>query len=112
MDEAATDMTKHRSKVIVDALSMVHRFALTPEGDVNMNMHITMCLTTQTDRISKDTVREVKGACCPLLIHMEDKSKKNQKEKDECQRHCQGNTPATQQVNYQFQRGLEGCFVV
>jgi hypothetical protein len=32
MDEAATDMTKFKSRVVADALSMVHQFALTAKG--------------------------------------------------------------------------------
>jgi hypothetical protein len=49
MDEVSNDTTKHRSKIIADALSMVRKFQLTPEGDGRMNMHITVCITTRAN---------------------------------------------------------------
>jgi hypothetical protein len=49
MDEVSNDTTKHRSRIIADALYMVRRFQLTPEGDGRMNMHITVCITTRAD---------------------------------------------------------------
>jgi hypothetical protein len=82
MDEAATDMTKHQCKVIMDNLSIVCQFALTLEGDGKMNMHITVCLTTWADAIFKHSTREIEGAYGPLL-NQTDKSKTKQKEIDE-----------------------------
>ena len=108
MDKAATDTTKHRSRVIADALSMVRQFSVTPEGDGKMNMHITVCLTTRVGGIFQDMANAVEGACGPLLIHT-DKSKTKQKEKDEQQRQQQGETPTPQQVNSGFKKGLGGC---
>jgi hypothetical protein len=49
MDEVGTDTTKHRSKIVADALSMIRNFLLTPEGDGRMNMHITACIRTRSD---------------------------------------------------------------
>jgi hypothetical protein len=49
MDEASTDTTKHRSKVIADAADIIRKYTETPEGDDKMNMHITACLTTRAD---------------------------------------------------------------
>jgi hypothetical protein len=49
MDEASTDTTKHRSKVIADAAAIIRKYTETPEGDDKMNMHITACLTTRAD---------------------------------------------------------------
>ena len=82
MDEAATDTTKHRSKVIADALSMVCSFAITPEDNGKINMHISVCLTTHADGIFHDSLHEVEGACGPLIIHT-DKSKTKEKQMEE-----------------------------
>jgi hypothetical protein len=49
MDEASTDTTKHRSKIIADAAAIIRKYTETPEGDDKMNMHITACLTTRAD---------------------------------------------------------------
>jgi hypothetical protein len=49
MDEVGTDTTKHRAKIVADALTMVRNFTITPEGDGRMNMHITACITTRSD---------------------------------------------------------------
>jgi hypothetical protein len=49
MDEASTDTTKHRSKIIADAAAIIRKYTETPEGDDHMNMHITACLTTRAD---------------------------------------------------------------
>jgi hypothetical protein len=49
MDEASTDTTKHRSKIITDAAEIIRQYTETPEGDDKMNMHITACLTTRAD---------------------------------------------------------------
>ena len=46
MDEVGTDLTKHWTKVIANALANIRQFQLTPEGDGRMNMHITLALTT------------------------------------------------------------------
>jgi hypothetical protein len=51
MDEVGTDTTKHRSKIVADALTMNHKFKITPKGDGQMNMHIITCITTQSDGI-------------------------------------------------------------
>ena len=49
MDEASTDTTKHRTKVIADAAAIIRKYTETPEGDNKMNMHITACITTPAD---------------------------------------------------------------
>jgi hypothetical protein len=49
MDEASTDTTKHRSKVIADAAAVIRKYTEMPEGDNKMNLHITACLTTRAN---------------------------------------------------------------
>jgi hypothetical protein len=49
MDEVANDTTKHRAKVIADAIDFVRVFQITPEGDGKMSGHITIALTTRAD---------------------------------------------------------------
>jgi hypothetical protein len=44
MDEAPTDATEHRSKVIADATAIIRKYTESLEGDNKMNMHITACL--------------------------------------------------------------------
>jgi hypothetical protein len=78
MDEASTDTTKHRSKIIANAAAIIRKYTETPEGDDKMNMHITACLTTRADgkfeiknrksKIEKSRRRIVAEADCRVLI--------------------------------------------
>jgi hypothetical protein len=72
MDEASTDPTKHRSKVIADAAAIIRKYTETPEGDNKMNMHITACLTTRADgkNPKEDNQRRIvaEANCCVLNV--------------------------------------------
>jgi hypothetical protein len=60
MDEVATDMTKHRRKIIADIRDPFQRiFTITPEGD-RMQGHIAVCVTTRADGTCK--------ICCVVLL--------------------------------------------
>jgi len=52
MDELGNDMTKHRKKVVAAKTTnskVLRAFVTTPDGDLCMLWHITVCLTTHAD---------------------------------------------------------------
>jgi hypothetical protein len=63
MDEVGTDTTKHRSKLVADALSMIHNFLVTLEGDGQMNIHTTACITTRSDGKFQLYLKEYQVLC-------------------------------------------------
>ncbi len=111
MDEVGTDTTKHRSKIVADALTMICKFIITPEGDGRMNMHITACITTRSDGIYRDLENEIEGAPGPLLIHT-DKSKTKGKEAEERERQRKGETPSHPELANRFKENIEGPEVI
>jgi hypothetical protein len=111
MEEASTDTTKHRSKIIANEAAIIWKYTEMPEGDDEMNMHITACLTMRTNGKSLNQTRPkvdccvrwlllcvlilppppgtfhdiengIKGAPAPMSIHT-DKSKTKSKEAEE-----------------------------
>jgi hypothetical protein len=111
MDEVGTDTTKHRSKIVADALTMIRKFLITPEGDGRMNMHITACITTRSDGIFRDVRNKIEGAPGPLLIHT-DKSKTKGKEAEERERQRKGETPSHPELANRFKENIEGPEVI
>lgn len=69
MDELATDSTGHRQKIIGQFGSLGRAFHITPEGDVKMPFHITICLTFCETGIYSFLSSKVEGAPPPLVIH-------------------------------------------
>jgi hypothetical protein len=49
MDEVGNGTSKRRSEGIADVDTMACMFQITPEGDGNMNMHVTACITPHAD---------------------------------------------------------------
>lgn len=115
MDKVGTYTTKHRSKIIANAMAIIRKYQQTREGDGKMNMHVTGCRTVPEPMVSadggllcdlpscrlteccyvgkfQDIKNGIKGACGPVFIHT-DRSKtkanrlKSKKDREMVRRH-------------------------
>jgi hypothetical protein len=86
-DEVGADTAKHRKRVIANKVAdWAWVFQVTPEGNGKMNNYVMLCIMTCGNGVFANPENKIVGACTPVVIHCDKKTKEKEEEEQRKQR--------------------------